>query len=387
MFQPRLWVRLFFEFGIAKYVKIWYTGGDEPRDQADGAGITDTFAYDTYGKMTSRTGTTPIIFGYNGKHGVVTDANGLLYMRARYYSPAMRRFVNADVIPGNISKAVTLNRYAFANGNPVLFIDPLGLSAEGYTKEDVQQDLNLVYSGLMSDQEFTDKYGFSPDQASTLGAATVSNSQVAKRQNVNNKKYNINWEQFFTNKKNKDDDLNGSEDKIQIVEPKKKDVLEPLVSAIEPFAQFLAEADRLLDRYNFSSALYDNRRVNKDALFHEQFLAINISMPSLGFSDEVKFGLGSISADAFTGGWEGQYVDFSLLDFFHAEASAEIKDYTLSLGAMASIWSPSLAVDVFGITIEIGAEVGAVGASVEIGPNSVSTKVAGAVGFSFNISW
>ena len=36
MFQPRLRVRLFFEFGIAKYVKIWYTGGDESRDQADG---------------------------------------------------------------------------------------------------------------------------------------------------------------------------------------------------------------------------------------------------------------------------------------------------------------------------------------------------------------
>ena len=127
MFQPRLWVRLFFEFGIAKYVKIWYTGGDEPRDQADGAGITDTFAYDTYGKMTSRTGTTPIIFGYNGLYGVVTDANGLLYMRARYYSPVMRRFVNADIVAGDVSNSITLNRYAFADANPVLKVDPLGL--------------------------------------------------------------------------------------------------------------------------------------------------------------------------------------------------------------------------------------------------------------------
>ena len=92
--------------------------------------ITDTFAYDTYGKVTERTGSTFVIFGYNGRDGVVTDRNGLLYMRARYYSPEHRRFVNADVIPGEISNAITLNRYAYANGNPVSNVDPFGLSAE-----------------------------------------------------------------------------------------------------------------------------------------------------------------------------------------------------------------------------------------------------------------
>ena len=51
-------------------------------------------------------------------------------MRARYYSPELRRFINADVIAGEISNAVTLNRYAYANGNPVSNIDPLGLSAD-----------------------------------------------------------------------------------------------------------------------------------------------------------------------------------------------------------------------------------------------------------------
>ena len=64
--------------------------------------ITDTFAYDTYGKLLSRTGTSLIIFGYNGRDGVVTDDNGLIYMRARYYSPEMKRFINADIIPGEI---------------------------------------------------------------------------------------------------------------------------------------------------------------------------------------------------------------------------------------------------------------------------------------------
>ena len=95
---------------------------------ADG-NITDTFAYDTYGKLICRTGVSEAIFCYNGRDGVVTDENGLVYMRARYYSPDMRRFINADIVAGAISNAVTLNRFAYANGNPVSFVDPLGLRA------------------------------------------------------------------------------------------------------------------------------------------------------------------------------------------------------------------------------------------------------------------
>ncbi len=51
----------FFEFGIAKCDKIWYTDSAELRNQADGAGITDTFAYDTYGKIAGMRGTGKIL--------------------------------------------------------------------------------------------------------------------------------------------------------------------------------------------------------------------------------------------------------------------------------------------------------------------------------------
>ena len=109
--------------------------------------ITDTFAYDTYGKLISRTGTSKIIFGYNGRDGVVTDDNGLIYMRARYYSPEMKRFINADIIPGEISDAITLNRFAYANGNPVSFVDPFGLSAE---RDVISEETNSWYTGEIS---------------------------------------------------------------------------------------------------------------------------------------------------------------------------------------------------------------------------------------------
>lgn len=124
--------------------------------------ITDTFAYDTYGKLLSRTGTSKVIFGYNGRDGVVTDANGLIYMRARYYSPEMKRFVNADIVPGKISNAITLNRYAYANGNPVSFVDPLGLSAWSWLKNAAQKtwdfllDLGDRISAINSQQQEID---------------------------------------------------------------------------------------------------------------------------------------------------------------------------------------------------------------------------------------
>ena len=81
----------------------------------DAAGnVTDTFAYDTYGKLISRTGSSFVIFGYNGRDGVVTDKNGLIYMRAPYYSPEMKRFINADIVAGNAVLATVLASCAVA---------------------------------------------------------------------------------------------------------------------------------------------------------------------------------------------------------------------------------------------------------------------------------
>jgi hypothetical protein len=43
--------------------------------------VTDRFEYDSYGGSLSHTGTSDTPFQFNGKYGVQTDPNGLLYMR------------------------------------------------------------------------------------------------------------------------------------------------------------------------------------------------------------------------------------------------------------------------------------------------------------------
>lgn len=51
-------------------------------------------------------------------------------MRSRYYNPTITRFINQDVVQGSLDNAITLNRYAYANGNPVTYLDPFGTEAE-----------------------------------------------------------------------------------------------------------------------------------------------------------------------------------------------------------------------------------------------------------------
>jgi len=87
------------------------------------------FAYSPFGQVQSTPSGTNDTFMFNGRYGVQSDTNGLLYMRARYYSPYCGRFVSEDPIPGLVSEPRGVNRFAFANDDPVNFADPLGLCA------------------------------------------------------------------------------------------------------------------------------------------------------------------------------------------------------------------------------------------------------------------
>jgi RHS repeat-associated protein len=89
--------------------------------------VTDRYAYSPFGSIVARQGDTPNPFTYVGRFGVVDDGNGFYYMRNRYYAPALMRFLQKDaVFYGSLLTPQTLNRYAYAEGNPVLRIDPNG---------------------------------------------------------------------------------------------------------------------------------------------------------------------------------------------------------------------------------------------------------------------
>ncbi|MBR5762143.1 MAG: RHS repeat-associated core domain-containing protein [Lachnospiraceae bacterium] len=92
--------------------------------------VTAEYRYSTYGDRSIISGTEFDELGYCARDGVLTEASGLLYMRARYYYPTLMRFINEDIVTGDISNSASLNRYTYVEGNPVTLIDPFGLCAE-----------------------------------------------------------------------------------------------------------------------------------------------------------------------------------------------------------------------------------------------------------------
>ncbi|MCI0711837.1 MAG: RHS repeat-associated core domain-containing protein [Chloroflexi bacterium] len=65
-------------------------------------------------------------FAYTGQQ--YDDASGLYFLRARYYDPAIGRFLSQDPYPVNMGNPVELNRYVYTANNPVNFADPSGLT-------------------------------------------------------------------------------------------------------------------------------------------------------------------------------------------------------------------------------------------------------------------
>jgi RHS repeat-associated protein len=71
---------------------------------------------------------------------------GLSYFGARYYDPAIGRFMGIDAAPFSESNLHSFNRYAYGNNNPHRFIDPDGNSALSVLDwKDFAQDVGGLY--------------------------------------------------------------------------------------------------------------------------------------------------------------------------------------------------------------------------------------------------
>lgn len=83
--------------------------------------ITSSYTYGPYGEA-SVTGSSNTDRQYAGRE---SDGTGLIYMRARYYSPQLARFTSGD--PVGFGGGDT-NLYAYVGGNPIDLVDPMGQS-------------------------------------------------------------------------------------------------------------------------------------------------------------------------------------------------------------------------------------------------------------------
>ena len=84
----------------------------------------NTYTYDSFGKLTSSTGSPTNPFQYTGRES--DQETGLLYYRSRYYSADMGRFVGED----RLRWGAGLNWYTYVSNEPVLLGDPMGQKAK-----------------------------------------------------------------------------------------------------------------------------------------------------------------------------------------------------------------------------------------------------------------
>jgi RHS repeat-associated protein len=54
------------------------------------------------------------------------DASGLLYLRARFYSPAVSAFLSRDIWGGYMYTPSSFNKWTYAYQNPISMVDPMG---------------------------------------------------------------------------------------------------------------------------------------------------------------------------------------------------------------------------------------------------------------------
>jgi len=105
-----------------------YDGLGGVTGEVDACGrVTATRKYDVYGSVRSTTGEGTTSHKFVGSLGHTSeDDTGAIYMRARYYDPAIGRFISED--PGRNGA----NWCAYCSNNPVNLVDPDGLSWTKY---------------------------------------------------------------------------------------------------------------------------------------------------------------------------------------------------------------------------------------------------------------
>ncbi|MBD8874359.1 RHS repeat-associated core domain-containing protein [Rhodanobacter sp. DHB23] len=95
-----------------------------PLVKADASGnVIARYDYTPYGNSIASLGAAPNGPGYTGH--VNDPETGLVYMQARYYQP-IGRFPSPDPLGPVAGNIYSFNRYAYANNNPIVNIDPTG---------------------------------------------------------------------------------------------------------------------------------------------------------------------------------------------------------------------------------------------------------------------
>ena len=94
----------------------------------DDGNVLNRYEYDAFGNFTLKEETIENRFAFTGEQ--YDPVSQLYYLRARFYSPAIARFIQEDTYYGD-----GLNLYAYCHNNPVGYVDLSGNDSKSYSYE------------------------------------------------------------------------------------------------------------------------------------------------------------------------------------------------------------------------------------------------------------
>jgi len=106
--------------------------------------VSDQYDFESFGTLSGSRGGTANRFLFTGEQFDPTAR--LYYLRARHMSPETGRFVSADPFEGSDYVPVSLNKYLYANADPVNKVDPSGMFslAEIDMVQDIQAEMQKI---------------------------------------------------------------------------------------------------------------------------------------------------------------------------------------------------------------------------------------------------
>jgi RHS repeat-associated protein len=146
-----------FASGVTTY---YYSDHLSIRALADASGtVVGRQSQYPYGELVSglQTGTTTKWDFTNYERDLAVGDSGLDNAKARYYANRFGRFMSIDPFSGSLTNPQSLNKFSYASGDPVNFVDPNGMliTRVCMLREDGSESNFCVGSGAFIDGQFT----------------------------------------------------------------------------------------------------------------------------------------------------------------------------------------------------------------------------------------
>ena len=132
----------------------------------DAGNPVSAYNYDGYGSIRAQAGEGGS-FTFTGEQ--LDTETSMVFLRARYYDPQAGRFLQRDSFEGRPTDPRTLNRYGYAGGNPLRYVDPTGNDIESL--EDIPYEISR---GLEAAMEFIAGGAHAGSDALTLGLTSLT---------------------------------------------------------------------------------------------------------------------------------------------------------------------------------------------------------------------